>query len=85
MTPRTIAVAAALAVASGVATAKLPPLTDAQKEAAAAGAAKAAEAAKKEAELLNKYIDITVEKYKKEGAVKTKTGGPAMAPPATKQ
>jgi len=85
MTPRTIAVAAALAVASGVATAKLPPPTDAQKEAAAAAAAKTAEAAKKEAELLSKSIDLTVEKYKKEGAVKTKTGGPAMAPPATKQ
>jgi len=82
MTPRTIAVAAALAVASGVATAKLPPPTDAQKEAAAAAAAKTAEAAKKEAELLSKSIDLTVEKYKKELATKEKHAGPAMAAPA---
>jgi len=48
MTPRSIAVAVALAVASGVALAKLPAptLTDAQKTAAAEAAAKTAYAGK---------------------------------------
>jgi hypothetical protein len=49
MTPRSIAVAVALAVASGVALAKLPAPaapTDAQKAAAAEGAAKTAHAGK---------------------------------------
>jgi hypothetical protein len=48
MTPRSIAVAVALAVASGVALAKLPAstLTDAQKATAAEAAAKTAHAGK---------------------------------------
>ena len=61
--------------------AKLPPPTEEQKAAAAAKAAKAAEGAKKEAELLSKSMDMTAEKYKKSLAAKAK-GAPAMATPA---
>jgi protein-disulfide isomerase len=60
--------------------AKLPPPTEAEKAAAAAKAAKAAEAGKKEAELLNKSMDVTAEKYKKMQAAKAK-GAPATATP----
>jgi len=64
--------------------AKLPPLTDAQKEAAAAAKAKAADAAKKDAELLNKYIDMTAEKYEKskKAQMQAKAGMAAPAPAA---
>ena len=58
-----------------------PPMTEEQKAAAAAKAAKAAEGAKKEAELLSKSMDVTAEKYKKSLAAKAK-GAPAMATPA---
>jgi protein-disulfide isomerase len=64
--------------------AKLPapaPMNEEQKAAAAAKAAKAAEGAKKEAELLSKSMDVTAEKYKKSLAAKAK-GAPAMATPA---
>ena len=59
-----IVAAICLALIGGPLWAKLPappPLTDEQK---AAAAAKAAEATKKEAELLTKYQDLTAEKYK---------------------
>jgi hypothetical protein len=46
MTARSIAIAAALALTGGVALAKLPPATDAQKTAAAEAAAKTAYAGK---------------------------------------
>ncbi len=71
-------------VLSGTLWAKLPappPMDDAQKAAAAAKAAAKADAAKKEAELLTKSMDVTAEKYKKSLAAKAK-GGPAMATPA---
>ena len=61
---RGIVAAISLALIGGPLWAKLPappPLTDEQK---AAAAAKAAEATKKEAELLTKYQDLTAEKYK---------------------
>ena len=63
-----IVAAISLALIGGPLWAKLPappPMTDEQKTAAAAKAAKAAEATKKEAELLTKYQDLTAEKYKK--------------------
>jgi len=74
----------AFAMIAGPLWAKLPappPMTEEQKAAAAAKAAKTAEAAKKESELLTKYIDLTAEKYKKSQAMKAKAG-PAMAAPA---
>jgi hypothetical protein len=72
-----LAAAGTLAVGIGVASAKLPPLTDEQKAKAAEAAAKAAEGAKKEAELLGKAMDRSVDNYKKvHGA---KSGMPTAA------
>jgi hypothetical protein len=59
------AAAVTLAVGIGVASAKLPPLTDEQKAKAEEAKAKAAEGAKKQAELLGKAQDRSVENYKK--------------------
>jgi hypothetical protein len=62
-----IVAAISLALIGGPLWAKLPappPMTEEQKAAAGAKAAQAAEAAKKEAELLTKYQDLTAEKYK---------------------
>ena len=61
----------------GMASAKLPALTDEQKAKAAEAKAKSDEAAKKEAELLGKYQDRAVERYKGKGAV-MKTGATAV-------
>jgi hypothetical protein len=72
--------AVTLAVGAGVASAKLPPLTDEQKANAAAAAAKGAEAAKKEAELLGKAMDRAAENYKKTHTAKAPM--PAAAMPA---
>jgi hypothetical protein len=69
---RTVARAVAatlMACAFGMASAKLPALTDDQK--AKTAEAKAGEAAKKEAELLGKYQDCAVENYKRAKAQKT--------------
>lgn len=49
---------------AGFASAKLPPLTEEQKAAAAAKKAKAAEAAKRAAAALSKAQDRAVENYK---------------------
>ena len=60
-----IVAAICLALIGGPLWAKLPappPPTEEQKVAAAAKATKAAEAAKKEGELLAKYQDLTAEK-----------------------
>jgi len=59
---RVTALIAAL-VLSPVALAKMPPLTDEQKAQAEAARAKAAEGAKKEAEMLSKSQDRVAEKY----------------------
>jgi len=73
-----IVAAISFAVIAGPVWAKLPAPTDAQKEAAAAAKAKAADAAKKDAELLNKYMDLTVEKYKRmQGQEKAGMAAPA--------
>jgi hypothetical protein len=75
-----VMIGAPLVMSSGL-WAKLPappPMDDAQKAAAAAKAAAKAEAAKKDAELLSKSMDVTAEKYKKLQAAKEK-GAPAMA------
>ena len=60
--------AALIGCAFGVASAKLPALTDDQKAKAAEAKAKADEAAKKDAELLGKYQDRAAENYKRQGA-----------------
>jgi len=57
--------------AFGMALAKLPPATDDQKAKAAEAKVKADEGAKKEAELLGKYQDRAVDRYKKAGVAKT--------------
>ena len=62
--------------AAGAALAKLPPLSDEQKEKAAEAATKAADTAKKEAELLGKAQDRTAEKY----AVRLKADGKEFKP-----
>lgn len=82
-----IIAALALAMIGGPLWAKLPappPMTEEQKAAAAAKAAKAAEGAKKEGELLAKYQDLTAEKYKKAQAMRASAAAPpkpAGAPP----
>jgi hypothetical protein len=81
-----IVAVACLALIGGPLWAKLPapaPMTEEQKAAAAAKAAKTAEAAKKDAELLAKYQDLTAEKYKKAQAMKASAAAPpkpAVAP-----
>ena len=69
-------VAALAFCAAGAALAKLPPISDEQKEKAAEAAAKAADTAKKEAELLGKAQDRTAEKY----AVRIKAEGREFKP-----
>lgn len=61
----------------GAAFAKLPPPTEEQKAAAAAAKAKAAEAAKREAEALARAQDRVVERYKKEKGIKAAPPGGA--------
>ena len=73
------ALAAALLVAlCGIATAKLPALTDEQKAKAAEAKAKADDAAKKEGELLGKYQDKTATHW----AAKMKAAGKEFKPTA---
>ena len=65
--------------------AKLPPPTDAQKTTAEEAKLKAAEVAKKEAELLGKYQDLVATRYIQEQKAKGVTVTPtpiAGAPPA---
>jgi hypothetical protein len=81
---RGIVAAISLALIGGPLWAKLPapaPMTDEQK---AAAAAKAAEAAKKEAELLTKYQDLTAEKYKKLHEPKAAAAGASKTAAANK-
>lgn len=71
--------------AVGVAYAKLPPPPPVDPAKAEAAKMKAAEAAKKEAELLAKAQDRAVERYKKEkgmtvAAVPAKPAAPAASP-----
>ena len=61
---RTLTTLALLCLLSAPAFAKLPPPTPEQMAAAAATKAKAAETAKKDAELLAKYQDLAVANYK---------------------
>ena len=63
--------AALMGLAFGIASAKLPPLTDEQKAKAEEAKGKAADAAKKEAELLGKYQDRATENHKRGKVVKT--------------
>jgi hypothetical protein len=63
--------AALIGCACGVASAKLPPLTDDQKTKAAEAKAKADEAAKRDADLLGKYQDRAAENYKRAKIQKT--------------
>jgi hypothetical protein len=60
----------------GVASAKLPPLSDEAKAKAAEGAAKKAEAGKKARIAEEKAMDRAVERYKKEKGIKTATAAP---------
>lgn len=73
-----IAGALAFALSAGLAHAKIPvaPMDDAAKAQAEEKKAKAADAGKKEAELLAKAQDRVVERYKK---VQVKSGKPAPA------
>jgi hypothetical protein len=66
--------------AVGVAYAKLPPPPPVDPAKAAEAKMKAAEAAKKEAELLAKAQDRAVERYKKEKGIATKTAATTSAP-----
>ena len=83
MTPRSIAVAVALAVASGVALAKLPApsLTDAQKAAAAEAAAKTAHAGKVGAYQQCEAENRTAAKYIAAEKAKGKTITPQVTTP----
>src|SRR5262245_43325711 len=58
-------------LAVGVASAKLPPLSDADKAKAAEAKAKAADATKKAREQEEKAMDRAVARYKKEKGIKT--------------
>ena len=71
----------ALALVAGTAWAKLPvpPVTDEQKAKAEETKMKAAEAAKKDSELLAKYQDKAADNYKK-GQGKAKGGAAAASP-----
>lgn len=66
-----------IACAVGVASAKLPPLSDEAKAKAAEGKAKAAEAAKKARIAEEKAMDRAVDRYKKEKGIKTAAAAPA--------
>ena len=83
MTTRSIAVAAALVVASGVAWAKLPTptLTDAQKAAAAEAAAKSAAAAKVGAYQQCEAENRVAAKYLAAEKAKGKTVTPQLTQP----
>jgi len=83
MTPRSIAVAVALAVASGVAFAKLPAptLTDAQKAAAAEAAAKAAYSGKVGAYQQCEAENRVAAKYLAAEKAKGKTVTPQLTQP----
>ncbi|HET9044477.1 MAG TPA: hypothetical protein VFN70_15075 [Burkholderiales bacterium] len=83
MTPRSIAVAVALAVASGVTLAKLPAptLTDAQKAAAAEAAAKTAHAGKVGAYQQCEAENRTAAKYIAAEKAKGKTITPQVTTP----
>jgi hypothetical protein len=83
MTPRSIAVAVALAVASGVALAKLPAptLNDAQKAAAAEAAAKTAHAGKVGAYQQCESENRTAAKYIAAEKAKGKTITPQVSSP----
>ena len=76
--------ALAFALSAGLAQAKIPapPMDDAAKAKAEESKAKAADAAKKEAELLAKAQDRVVERYKKG---KAGSGKPGAAPAGGKQ
>jgi len=63
--------------AVGVASAKLPPLSDEAKAKAAEGKAKAADAAKAARVQEEKAMDRAVARYKKEKGVKTAAAAPA--------
>lgn len=79
MTARNLMLAFALAVLAGPAVAKLPappPLNDEQKAKAEEAKLKAAEAAKRESELLAKWQDIAAQKY----AAKLKAEGKEFKP-----
>jgi hypothetical protein len=79
----TLAGALLVGCAFGIASAKLPALTDEQKAKAVEAKAKAGEAAKKEAELLTKSQDRAADFYKKSKVVKT--GGGAAPAAAVKK
>ena len=82
MMRRAALVTMALALMAGTAWAKLPvpPMTDEQKTKAEETKAKAAEAAKKDSELLAKYQDKAADNYKK-GQGKAKGAAAATAKP----
>jgi hypothetical protein len=61
----------------GMASAKLPPLSDEAKAKAAEAAAKKGEAAKKARMAEEKAMDRAVERYKKEKGIKTAAAAPA--------
>lgn len=73
--------AATLAVCSGLALAKLPPLTDEQKAKAEETKVKAAETAKKDAELLGKAQDRVAERYIQQMKAKGVEVKPTPIPP----
>lgn len=66
-----------VACAVGVAYAKLPPPPPVDPAKAEEAKMKAAEAAKKETELLAKYQDRAVERYKREKGIKTSASAAA--------
>jgi hypothetical protein len=66
-----------VAGAVGMASAKLPPLSDEAKAKAAEAAAKKGEAAKKARMAEEKAMDRAVERYKKEKGIKTAAAAPA--------
>lgn len=79
MIARTLVTAAALAIASGLAIAKLPAPTDAQKAAAAEGAAKTAHAGKVAAYQLCESENRTAAKYIAAQKAAGKTVTPQLA------
>lgn len=82
---KVLALAALCLFTSGLVFAKLPPLTDAQKATAEEAKVKAAEVAKKEAELLTKSQDAVASRYIQEQKAKGVIIKPtpiAVAPPA---
>jgi hypothetical protein len=84
MIARMLVTAAALAVASGVALAKLPAPTDAQKAAAAAGAAKAAYGDKMGAYQLCETENRVTARYLAGEKAKGKTITPQLTKPCEK-